>query len=190
MPTPYAATVPAWISQVSLLPPGIFGARASELFDGMETCRAVYGCPPDAQFTAFVYLYRRFGPPFIGGDPSKDVATYVLTTSHSEIWLTLGLSGSPLPYAVGYLCAAALHKQLSLACRSSDAPYELVTRTIMLALKELLRPVFINDVAINILGRIPDDELDDRDCAERSPYAGLGVPREALDALLDEEEDA
>lgn len=52
------------------------------------------------------------------------------------------------------------------------------------ALKELERPVYVRGCAINIFGRCDDSE----DAAEWSPYAGYGIPQEAMDALISGDE--
>ena len=51
------------------------------------------------------------------------------------------------------------------------------------ALKELERPVYIRNTAINIFGRCDDCD----DPAERSRYAGFSVPKEAMDELISSE---
>lgn len=56
------------------------------------------------------------------------------------------------------------------------------------ALTELLRPVYVRDVAMNILGRVADTDLqEETDVAERSAYAGFGVPKAAMDAWMKQE---
>jgi hypothetical protein len=50
------------------------------------------------------------------------------------------------------------------------------------ALKELLRPVYVRDVPINILGRCGSERsLGFRRPAKESKYAGFGIPRKAMD---------
>ncbi len=69
--------------------------------------------------------------------------------------------------------------------RSPEAGRPLVEHAIQDALRELLRPVFIRDVAINILGRVRDEDMDDtQKQAPYSPYAGYGIPKEEMDAQL------
>lgn len=64
----------------------------------------------------------------------------------------------------------------------------IVQQALTHALHELLRPVFIRDVAITILGGVADEALDDAvQAAEPSPYAGYGVSQEAMDAQLAED---
>lgn len=60
-----------------------------------------------------------------------------------------------------------------------------VNRALFEALKELDRPVYVRDCAINIFGRCDDSE----DAVERSPYAGYGIPQEAMDALISNDVD-
>ena len=62
-----------------------------------------------------------------------------------------------------------------------------VNEALITAMRELLRPVFVRDVPLNILGRVPDDQCDFEHAVEPSRYAGLGVPREAMDVLLAED---
>ena len=45
--------------------------------------------------------------------------------------------------------------------------------------------MWVNDVAINLFGVVEDEDfVPGQAHAEPSPYAGLRVPREAMDALL------
>ena len=71
-----------------------------------------------------------------------------------------------------------------------EVAHPLVGQAITDALEELLRPVFIRDVPITILGRFDEtnDWPEDYEEAPVSPYAGLGVPQEAVDGLLQEEQ--
>jgi hypothetical protein len=55
-----------------------------------------------------------------------------------------------------------------------------VNQALFDAMKELLRPVYVRDSSINIFGRPDDVEMP---AAEPSIYAGLGVPRAAMEKL-------
>jgi hypothetical protein len=176
----------------------------------------------------------------------------VLYTAHPDVFLTLRLSASHLPYCVGYLITKAFQDALGAPSRAWEKQFEAWWITMKLneieraalrcqfargtdvavvplvrgisrrywrdraarsmveeaevaigpnplrkrhesnldictaihdALIECLRPVFIRDVAINICGHVPDDQLDRRQNAEHSIYAGYGMDRAALDAL-------
>lgn len=73
--------------------------------------------------------------------------------------------------------------------RDPAAGRSLVEHAMQDALRELLRPMFIRDVAITILGRLRDDDLDEtQEQAACSPYAGYGVPKEAMDAQVQPDE--
>lgn len=61
-----------------------------------------------------------------------------------------------------------------------------VQRAIRAALQDLLRPVYVQDVPINVFGRMRDEDVDHKRVVGRSRYAGLGVPVKALDKLLTE----
>lgn len=257
----YALNVPSWMTQVTTLSEPMRGARNSDLCDGVALARQVYGTvlSRDTGLTAFAYLWRRFGPPWWGCDPHKDLVGYMLHTPDPQVILTLSLSGSRLDLAVGYLIPATLEAELYHrdACKDWEAQFEgwwvqmkldeegravlysdpadddprlaaistrfwdarfdtaIITEAettacgpypgrvrehspricdaITAALEELLRPVFIRDVPVTILGR-----LDKRapcyhpaEAAEAKPsrYAGYGIPQEAMDAQCEEEDE-
>jgi hypothetical protein len=254
LPKTYAQTVPLWAGQVGTLPGPCTGAAAGPLCNGWAVTVAAYGeAVGGVRGTdAFAYLWRRFGPPWRGSDDHKDLVGYVLYTAHPDVFLTLRLSASPLPYCVGYLITKAFQDALGAPSRAWEEQFEAWWTTMKLnkieraalrcqfargtdaavvplvrgisrrywrdretrsmveeaegaigpnplrkrhesnldicaaihdALIECLRPVFIHDVAINIFGHVPDDQVDNRQNAEQSIYAGYGMDRAALEAL-------
>jgi hypothetical protein len=229
--------VPAWCVLPASLSGPMYGCAGSDEFEGADLAREAWGEEAehaDSGLTAFACLWRRFGPPRYGSDNYKQLCRYVIGTPHHDIYLTLGLSGSPLVHAVGYLAPAAFRAALlaparewcgrldrwarehghddgmllSLDARLADdyhrareelgppparpdlsrwreleGPVGDLSRAVFAALRELLRPVSIRDVPINILGTT--GEPWDHE-ARPSRYAGLGVPVGAMDALLEE----
>jgi hypothetical protein len=255
LPKTYAATVPAWAGQVTQLPPTCHGASASDLCDGWNVAVAAYGPAISRGTEAFAYLWRRFGPPWWGSDPDKDLVRYLLHTADPDIFLSLALRASSLPYSVGYVITPAVQEawygpdrlwraqfegwwttfdlteqeRATVRCQAARGPgvaevplvrglrtrfWNALADPLLLekaaaalgprpasgrhgthlgictalhdALVECLRPVFIRDIAINILGRVPDDALDERDTCESSVYAGYGIPKAAMDASVSE----
>ena len=238
--TTYVATCPPWMRQVERLPP-CTGARSSSLYAGTRGAKAAYGDTDASGLVAFAYCWRRFGPPGWGSDDHKELAQYILCTSHADIFLALGLSASPLCYAVGYLVAKSFEKDWYAPLEQWELDFErwfmtqklpstkgtrpkqsfvqrcwearfntalvnaaeaaigvypharkrerhpVMQHVLHEALVELLRPVFVRDVAINILGRVADEDLDEREPAPVSDYAGYPVPKDAMDALLEED---
>ena len=67
--------------------------------------------------------------------------------------------------------------------READSLVRRVNEAVLAAMKELLRPVYVRDGALNILGRCADC-FDD--AAPQSKYAGYGVPKRAMDAMIKE----
>jgi hypothetical protein len=250
----YTPTIPPWMVQVTTLPEaGMHGAHSSELCTGYAIADAVYGTRKAPGLVAFAYLWRRFGPPWWGADPHKDLAQYVLGTPHPEVVVTLALNASDLRYGVGYLITpafdaawrqpltdweqrfeawwlarktttreqqvlghAAEHAPATLhaiharfvddrcaeaivqAAEGAIGPYPrayrqqgspVLQQALHDALVELLRPVYVHDVPITILGRIPKEAAEDaREQATRSRYAGYGVPYNAMEQWITEEE--
>lgn len=254
----YAPTVPLWMCQPKELPHPCESAGGSMYFSGYQVAEEVYGvCANERNsgLAAFAYLWRRFGPPWFGSDPNKELVCYYLGTPHPEVFLRLSLKGSRLKYGVGYLITEDVVKILhtperewetqfeswwcaekttpdeqavlqthnkddendpdealravadrfwhdrmeDAVCREAetvigvhprrqardwDHTHPLLEEPIKAALVELLRPVFIRDVACNILGHVSDSDLDERDNADESIYAGYGIPQEAMDAQL------
>lgn len=232
--------------QIDALDGSWTGASASEICSGADLADLVYGAAagaPQSGLLAFAYCWRRFGPPWRGSDPHKDLVRYVVGTSHPEVCLSLSLSASALRYGVGYMIAEELHTLLyapmtaweqrfeawwldRLGCAGANdlrttrqknrlrercrearwtptvvrdaeaalglfpritAGSPLVTAAIMEALQELLRPVYVRDVAITILGRVADDALGTLPAAAPSLYAGYGISKEEMDASLSAE---
>jgi hypothetical protein len=68
--------------------------------------------------------------------------------------------------------------------RENDGLIKHVNQVLFNAMKELERPVYIRDCAINIFGRCEDSD----DPAPVSKYAGLGVPIEEMDKMLEEDQ--
>lgn len=220
------------------------GAKGSDLVDGHDLAIEAWGDrakEKSSGLTAFAYLWRRFGPPWQGGDDHKELVSYWLTTADPGVVLTVGLSGSSLPYAIGYLAARSItdehHKPLAeyhdkLAdwiwnqhpelhdldeteenrekwanvyfrevanvgvlkrakaeigpspkrsrpseWKDAEGPVHQVNQALFDALKELERPVYVRDIPINIFGRCEGSD----DAAERSEYAGYGIPKDAMD---------
>lgn len=82
------------------------GAKGDEIVDGFTLAREAWGEPcqqSNSGLMAFSYLWRRFGPPFRGSDPHKDLVSYTLTTKDPDVFLWITPSGSSLDLAVGYI---------------------------------------------------------------------------------------
>lgn len=230
------ATVPDWCKAVTAIQPGVTGSKGASEFWGYDLANEIYGGDAgleDSGLTAFAYLWRRFGPPALGSDDHKGLASYYIGTPNPGVLLWLGVSAAPLAYAVGFLATedvrdpiygpqrewigkaeqwsrehgfghahgfyAAGEKQDVARmvadigeCPMPDAskwrdpsePCHALNAAVAEALEELRRPVYVRDVPINVFGRMAGDEADEWEPAERSKYAGYGVPVEAMDALL------
>lgn len=66
--------------------------------------------------------------------------------------------------------------------REDDGMLNHVNQVLFDALKELERPVYIRDVSVNIFGRCEGTD----DPADRSEYAGFGIPKDSMDTYLKE----
>jgi hypothetical protein len=66
--------------------------------------------------------------------------------------------------------------------READTLIRRVNEAVLAAMKELLRPVYVRDGALHILGCCADAD----GAAPQSKYAGYGVPKEPMDALVKE----
>ena len=244
------------LRQLSSWPEGLRGARSDEIVDGHALAIEALGEAAksrDSGLTAFAYLWRRFGPPWLGSDEHKDLAAYYLTTEDPEVYLSVTPSGSPLVYAVGYLSTAdiideyrvpwvkwetalwrhwvAQHPEIDWPNQAEwpedrraevldsfyadryreewykaaiaavgDAPKrshpnewrtaggicQRVNQALYSAIQDLLRPVYVRDVPLNLLGVCNSRETYG-ESVDPSPFAGYGVPKEELDKMLQEE---
>lgn len=168
------AAAPEWCRQIALPAGPVWGCNWMSGFDGGELAARVWGgraTTDDSGLTAFGYLWRRFGPPTWGSDPSKNLCRYVCGTPAEGIFLGLGLTAEPLMYAVGFI---ALEGGPIPEFDHTDEQLAMLESAITAAMAELLRPVYIRDVPINIFGVMRD--ADGWEPAERSRHAGRGIP--------------
>ena len=260
------------MAQLSAWPKDVSGAKGDDIFDGYREAIKAWGslCLEDnSGLTAFAYLWRRFGPPFLGSDDHKDLCGYVLTTNDPGVLLWITPSGSNLALAIGYLASKGISKEHEAPrmawLKKFDALFEKwwvsqhpefkgklygkkmkrarelfwidrynpevlekaepftkklgrfnrreptaarhrVLRATRWAMRELLRPVYVRDVSLNIFGTFPRALVTAKQMmgldglplppkvpnspmgkmAEHSPYAGYPMPKDALDAMLKE----
>ncbi len=195
----YPRKVPSWAKQAETFPAGrVTGAAAGPLID----CHALsseawglslYGGGEQSGLLAFAYLWRRFGPPIHGSDPDKELCDYCLGTPMPDVFLSVYPTGSRI--GVGYLIPAATEQKMMDAYfkkprakrpdtenwRSMRGKAGAINAALFAAMQELLRPVHVRDVAVNILGRSKGYAS----AAKPSEFAGLGVPVEAMRKLLE-----
>ena len=171
------------------------GALSNPIVDGPSLADEAWGDRAngeDSGLIAMAYLWRRFGPPWWGADSHKKLVSYILTTHDPDIFLEMNLSGSALRSSAAHLMSRTLYEE---AMQPYAAPEPcptwpdldnwrevggIVTRVnqaLFDAMKELERPVYVRDVAINIFGRCDDTDTP----AEYSKYAGYGIPQHAMD---------
>lgn len=192
----------------------VCGAGGDELFDGHDLAIEAWGREraedENGGLIAMAYLWRRFGPPWRGGDDHKSLVDYTLTTEDPQIFLWLHLGGSGLAYSVGYLAHESIREEADRPMADWCKRYEdwwraaigespdrtnprewrtagglvyRVNRAVLDALRELERPVYVRDCALNLFGRCKDTY----EPAERSLYAGYGVPKESMDKLVEDD---
>lgn len=178
--------VPAWCQASGFPDFEIWGCRGTRGFKRDEIIAAAWpGCDVEHEnsgLVAFGYLWRRFGPPSWGSDDRKELCSYVIRTPDSAVFLELGVKAMPLSFSVGFLADSST--ETTRFADDGDETMARIRTAVIAAMREMLRPVYVRDVPINIFGRVTDEYASDWEPAERSKYAGLGVPIEAMDALL------
>lgn len=96
------------------LPEGVTGAAADDLVDGKRLALEAWGPVADedvSALTGFAYLWRRFGPPWLGSDDSKDLARWVLSTDDPEVWLVMRPGSCGISYGAAYLVTREIEDQ-------------------------------------------------------------------------------
>ena len=187
-----------WLTQATDLP-DCTGARSSGFCDAPALAEEVWGPNHDADcdtgLFAFAYLWRRFGPPWHGSDPLKDICAYVLTTPDPEVWLEVvpcigSVHGSAHYLVTMTLFDTAQHEMVRRR-RKPGGPGKTamrIAKALRATMQALLAPVFVRDGAINIVGYVADPYAAGEPVAA-SLYAGLGVPKAAMDERLKEHDD-
>ena len=91
------------------------GAGGDEICNGHELAIEAWGKEraddDDSALLAMAYLWRRFGPPWRGGDNYKSLVDYTLTTEDPHVFLWLALKGCGLALSVGYLVHESIHQE-------------------------------------------------------------------------------
>ena len=135
---------------------------------------------PTASYgNAFAYLGRRFGKPS-PFDHHKQLCEYDLTTPDPEVGFYLACSPSNIGMRPGYWISPELSYAIMATERGitgGNAPPEgTLTRracdAIEAGMRDLLRPVFIDDMAINILGKMADEDAAKLKPASRHAWKG------------------
>lgn len=96
------------------LPEGVTGAAGDDLVNGHALALEAWGSGADqdnSSLTAFAYLWRRFGPPWLGSDDYKDLGKWVLTTADPEVWLVMRPGSSGICYGTAYLSTRAIQDE-------------------------------------------------------------------------------
>lgn len=91
-----------------------YSGLSDDLFQGREEARRVFGRRAERKgsgLTLFAYMWRRFGPPFTGCDDHKDLAGYLLTTTHKDVLLEVLPSASSMVHAFGYAARPVFRHQ-------------------------------------------------------------------------------
>lgn len=224
---------PRWCRPMTRTHERLSGASMGEEFDGHVMAVDAWGERADADnscFPAFAYLWRRFGPPFMGCDDHKKLCRYVIRTPMAGVYLSLSIKGMPITFGVSYMATDAVRESFGgeirawfeRACewaaahgytdgnafwigkkshedrkrcmaeigprpyhdpkewRTMPGPEGEMNRAIHSTLRELCRPVYIRDVAIDLFGVT---KAHWKHAAKPSKYAGYGVPVEAMNNL-------
>jgi len=134
---------------------GYTGAKGDSYFWMDELAKEVFGdnAKTCEGLIAFAYLYRRFGPPTHGCDDHKEIAAYYLTTDIEGLVLFFTCSASPIKLCFGYMRNSGVLYKLPPRGSEDPNPFQLECRkALMDAMRELLEPVWVRDLPINILG--------------------------------------
>ncbi len=144
--------------------------------------------------SAFAYLWRRFGPPFEGSDPHKDLVSYFLTTDMKGVLLYVRPCVSAST-SFGYSATRQRRRKLfiedthALWRRQKGNDFKTpradrVGRALERAMEELKRPTNVRDWLINIQGRCDDSSLR---CVAPSKLAGYGITPDYFDKFNKED---
>lgn len=137
----------------------------------------------------FAYMWRRFGPPWLGCDPHKEMGQWVISTRLDGLWLGVSPKGSALGNSFQVIYGMKQHERFPAdERRDNDAVLECRAELVR-TMRDLLNPVFVRDVPVNALGRMKEKDIPAGAIVyDRSVYAGLGMleHKPALDQMVKE----
>lgn len=125
----------------------------------------------------FAYMWRRFGPPWLGSDPHKELGQWVISTRLDGLWLGVSPKGGALGNSFAVIYGMTQHERFPADGRGDENDAVLECRAeLVRTMQDLLNPVFVRDVPINALGRMDEDAIPKGAIVyDRSIYAGLGM---------------
>jgi len=155
------------------------GAKGG-LFDLSEDAKKLMGGNPSA-CSAFIYLFRRFGYPKFGWDGLKHLIQYQISTPMEGVALIVepavaggGTFGYMLREDIDQACMDEDHKPWK--DRPDDSIMKQVHTALCAAITDLLRPVYVRDVMLNISGFVGwNATTNDDDAIKYAPGSGCGV---------------
>lgn len=136
--------------------------------------------------TAFPYLYARFGPPWFGSDPGKEIATYILSVD-KDVYVRIRCQMGEMADSFEVLYGSAAIARFVQQELNGNALYKTEVRNRLVGLlKSLYEPVYVRDIGINLFGTMDIDNQQGDDPVKLSAYAGWGLQpyRENLDLRI------
>lgn len=166
----------AFIAQMATLTKGVkyTGAMSGTFAPGVLAAEIL---PSLRGGQLFTYLFRRFGYPSWGWDEYKTLVQYCITTPADGVFLTIipymgddyeGAGNDPINTELmfGYLIAKEIEDEYYSFVRQGkyqeweeSSRYKTCVKAFEVAIRDLLRPVYIRDVPINCYGRIYDEKF-------------------------------
>lgn len=160
------------------------------LFQGEDFQDTVLASTPmdDADWsTLFAYMYRRFGPPHIGGDDYKDLAAgWIITSPDPGLCVLVSPSLSGADFSLRpYFTNGEAKVDPRVVETIPGTRVEELKSAYKATLVDLLRPVCVRDSWINALGEVDEDspllESDEEEgdrlyTSERHSSSGNGIP--------------
>ncbi len=139
------------------------------------------------------YMIRRFGYPPYGDDNAKALCgAWMLTTPKPDLFVNVRPSPAGIEFGFFYAMAPGLAQKLGeikealnvahLSLSRDPRPYRkylqvigAYNRAACMTITDLLRPVAVRDMAINVMGEVPEDALHTLPGADYSPESTRAV---------------
>lgn len=97
--------------------------------------------------TLFAYMYRRFGAPIVLCDNHKRIAEWILTTPDPDVCLEVRIATGNIHNQFGYGIRIE-------AFQHPNDEEDRIIEALRATQRDLLKEVYVRDVAINALGEI------------------------------------
>jgi hypothetical protein len=185
-------TDPFVVESIVELPTGATGYASGPRFSLPKLADVVFANKDVSGVSLFAYMWRRFGPPWRGGDADKELGAWFLSTRIEGLFLGVRPVADPIRYCFSIVHGPELENLFPNDEWEDNETVRECRAELIYAMRDLLHPVYVLDIPINALGAMHTQAWRSVEVSyEHSKYAGFGMAKykPLLDKMIEEQED-